>query len=115
MSIVDMIQILYPSLYSIHDLPPDVGESPPPPPRALAGTSEDAAHFGVTGGGTEGIWGRPQVGFDIPVPLPPTAEKLTSEGIFLLDSGGELLLYVGRTVKDEVMRELFEVESVAGE
>lgn len=112
LSVLDMIGVLYPSLYSLHDLPPDIGDSPPPTPPPPAAT---AAPEGGTGGrGVEGIWGRPREGVDVPAALPPTSEKLTSSGIFLLDNGEELLLYVGRSVSGEVMLELFGVDAVPG-
>ena len=63
----------------------------------------------------EGIWGRPREGVDVPTALPPTSEKLSSSGVFLLDDGEELLLYVGRSVSGEVMLELFGVDAVPGE
>lgn len=52
---------------------------------------------------------------DVPAALPPTSEKLTSSGVFLLDDGEELLLYVGRSVSGEIMSELFGVDAVPGE
>lgn len=110
MSIVDMVQVLYPSLYSIHDLPPDIGDIPPP----LADPSENVAISEAAGRGVEGIWGRPRAGVDVPFALPPTSENLSSEGVFLLDSGEDLLLYVGRSVHGEVMQELFGEDAVAG-
>lgn len=113
LSVVDMVGVLYPSLYSLHDLPPDIGDSPPPTPPPPAAT---AALEGAAGGrGVEGIWGRPREGVDVPVALPPTSEKLSSSGVVLLDDGEELLLYVGRSVSGEVMSELFGVDAVPGE
>eukprot|EP00752_Nemacystus_decipiens_P016511 g14759.t1 len=112
LSIVDMVGILYPSLYSMHDLPPDIGDSPPPTPPPSAATA--ASEGGAGGRGVEGIWGRPREGVDVPAALPPTSEKLTSSGVFLLDDGEELLLYVGRSVSGEVMSELFGVDAVPG-
>lgn len=48
--------------------------------------------------------------------LPPTSEKLSSQGVFLLDTGEDLLMYVGRSVPAGVLRELFGVEALpAGE
>ncbi|CAM9931987.1 unnamed protein product, partial [Sphacelaria rigidula] len=85
LSIVEMIKVLYPTLYSIHDLPPDrayrAGEVPRP-------------------------------GVDVPVGLPPTSEKLSSQGVFLLDSGEDLLMYVGRGTSAEVLQELFGVATL---
>ena len=118
------MNVLYPSLYSLHDLSPDIGDSPPPAPpspaaaaAATASENEAAGGAGGSGGGrgVEGIWGRPRAGVDVPVALPPTSEKLSSSGVFLLDTGEELLLYVGRSVSGEVMSELFGVDAVPGE
>lgn len=110
MSIVNLVQVLYPTLYSLHDLPPDIGDAPPC--RAEGGQDVDVE---VEGRGVEGIWGKPRPGVDIPSPLPPTSEKLVSDGVFLLDVGEEMLIYVGRTVSAEVMYELFGVDVPAGE
>lgn len=110
MPVVDMVQLLYPSLYSVHDLAPEIGDAPPlaPPPPS------DTLDGGPAERGVEGFWGRPLAGVDCPVALPPTSEKLTSDGVFLLDAGDELMLYVGRSVGGEVMSELFGVDSVPG-
>ncbi len=114
-----MVNVLYPSLYSLHDLPPDIGDAPPPnpPPPAAAASKNEAAGAGAVGGGrgVEGIWGRPRSGVDVPVALPPTSENLSSSGVFLLDDGEELILYVGRSVSGEVLSELFGVDTVPGE
>lgn len=116
MSVVDMIQVLYPSLYSLHDLPSDIADTPPPsapmPTGVLEGSNAIAAGEGR---GVAGIWGRAREGVEIPKALPPTSEKLSSEGVFLLDNGEELLLYVGRSVSGEVMQELFGVDASPGE
>ena len=110
MSITDLVQVLYPSLYSVHDLSPDFGHAPPHPPEG-----EAEGRFEREGQGVEGIWGRPRPGVDVPEALSPTSQNLMSEGVFLLDAGEELLMYVGRTVSAEVMNELFGVEVPAGE
>lgn len=111
-SVLEMVKVLYPSLYSVHDLPPDIGDTPPPVRLPPAPPSENG---GVGGRGVEGVWGRPRSGVDVPVALPPTSENLSSSGVFLLDDGEELLLYVGRSVSGEVMSELFGVDAVPGE
>lgn len=119
LSVEGMVKVLYPSLYSVHDLPPDIGDAPPPRPPPPAAASEPGAvgaGVGLEGvRGVEGIWGSPRPGVDVPVALPPTSEKLSSSGVFLLDNGEELLLYVGRSVSREVMSELFGVDAVPGE
>lgn len=112
MPIVDIVQLLYPSLYSVHDLPPEFGDAPPPAPPPPA---TDALEGGPAERGVAGVWGRPLAGVEVPVALPPTSEKLTSDGVFLLDCGEELVLYVGRSVGGEVMSELFGVDGVSGE
>ncbi|CAM9100724.1 unnamed protein product [Ectocarpus fasciculatus] len=118
LSVEGMVKVLYPSLYSVHDLPPDIGDAPPPRPPPPAAASEPGAvgaGVGLEGvRGVEGIWGSPRSGVDVPPALPPTSEKLSSSGVFLLDNGEELLLYVGRSVSREVMSELFAVDAVPG-
>lgn len=110
LSIVDMIKVLYPTLYSIHDLPPDVGDEPPPPPSQA--NAEQPNEYLDPQTGEERVYragGAPRPGVDVPVGLPPTSEKLSSQGVFLLDSGEDLLMYVGRGTSAEVLQELFGV------
>lgn len=113
LSIVEMIKVLYPTLYSIHDLPPDVGDEPPPSPSRA--NAEQPNGYVDPQTGEERAYragGVPRPGVDVPVGLPPTSEKLSSQGVFLLDSGEDLLMYVGRGTSAEVLQELFGVATL---
>lgn len=139
MPVVDLIGVLYPSLYSVHDIPPDVGDSPPLPSSrgrrrsAPACTSPAASSLGTegkrfgengNGNGNGAHYGgsgeedyeedgrRLRVGVDVPEALPPTSEHLSVQGIFLMDCGEALLLYVGQRVRTEVLRELFGIDAL---
>lgn len=123
MSIVDMIKTLYPSLYSLHDLAPDVGDEPPKPlsPNRRQTPVEDLPYQtgreheagGRNGSGNaEDDFVRVRIGVDVPVALPPTSGKLSSQGVFLLDSGEDLVMYVGQRVNSDALRELFGVDEL---
>jgi len=48
--------------------------------------------------------------------LPPhvslSSEKIESAGIYLMDEGSQLLMWIGREVPAELLRDLFNVESI---
>lgn len=76
------VSAVYPKLYSLHDMPEDCGTF-----------DEDGK-------------------FILPLQLPPTAEKLDEEGIFLLHSAMNCYIYVGPRASTELLMELFGVEHV---
>ncbi|CAM9922534.1 unnamed protein product [Discosporangium mesarthrocarpum] len=105
MSVRDTMVLLWPRLFSLHDLPPGVGDVPPLPDKPATADND----------GGEGAAQAPvRYGKDVPMCLPPTAEKLSSDGVFLLDSGVELTMYVGRAVSGEVLMDLFGVRTLPG-
>lgn len=74
------VSAVYPKLYSMHDMMEDCGS-----------LDEDGK-------------------FILPVQLPPTAEKLEEDGVFLLHSAMCCYLYIGPRVSADVLLELFGVE-----
>lgn len=75
------VSAVYPKLYSLHDMP------------------ENCATFDDDSGA-----------FVLPEQLPPTAEKLEENGLFLLHSAMCCYLYIGPKVPSELLLELFGVE-----
>lgn len=76
------VSAVYPKLYSIHDIPED-----------CCTLDEDGK-------------------FILPPQLPPTAEKLEEEGIFLLHSAMCCYIYIGPKVPGDLLLELFGMEHV---
>lgn len=74
------VSAVYPKLYSVHDLAVD-----------CCTLDEDGK-------------------FLLPLQLPPTAEKLTEEGIFLLHSAMCCYIYIGPKASPELLLELFGVD-----
>ncbi|KAL7682029.1 putative Zinc finger, Sec23/Sec24-type, sec23/Sec24, trunk domain, sec23/Sec24, helical [Plasmopara halstedii] len=75
------VSAVYPKLYSVHDLADD-----------CCTLDEDGK-------------------FLLPLQLPPTAEKLTEEGIFLLHSAMCCYIYIGPKASPELLLELFGVDN----
>lgn len=86
----------YPRLFGLHDIEEDVGRVPPGGEGARAsGTASDA-----------------------PVKLPPqlnlSAERLTSEGVYVMDDGVEIIVWVGRGAPGGLLHALFGVGTLDG-
>ncbi len=89
---------IYPRLHALHDMDDGAGR---PPPAGGAGAAEPLPP------------GEPPA-----VALPPalnlTAERLSSDGVYLLDSGLELYLWVGRRAPAQLLSALFGAPSLDG-
>jgi protein transport protein SEC24 len=48
----------------------------------------------------------------LPSSLPLSSEQLDSTGVFLLENGKDVFIYVGKTVSVDVLQQLFGVQSV---
>lgn len=86
--VLEFSRITYPKLYALHDMGADVG--------SLVG---------------EGASQRVQ----LPKRLSCSSEHLSSSGVFLLDAGLALFIYVGRDVPGEMLQVLFGVPQVMRE
>lgn len=97
---------IYPRLYGLHDIDDQCGRPDPSPsfPSSLP----------------PGVAPHPS---DIelqqpPVVIPPalnlTAERLSTEGVYLLDSGADLYLWCGRSAPQQLLMALFGVPSLDG-
>jgi protein transport protein SEC24 len=78
----DLLQYLHPSLFALHQMPPDAGVPISP----------------------EREW--PVL---LPPPLPLSGNFIDSRGVFLVDNGQRLLLWVGKAVQPELLEEMFGV------
>jgi protein transport protein SEC24 len=85
---------IYPRMFSVHDMSLD------------AGTPSDNADDGVPTAGTKRV--------RLPAILNLSYERLNSEGIFLLENGYDMFLWVGRSVNPSVVNALFGVTTLDG-
>jgi protein transport protein SEC24 len=94
MDIAESRVFVYPRMFSIHDMSLD------------AGTPSDNADEGVPTAGPKQV--------RLPAILNLSYERLNSEGIFLLENGYEMFLWVGRSVNPSIINTLFGVTSLEG-
>lgn len=93
MDIEESKVFIYPRMFSIHDMPLD------------AGTPVDNAEDIPTAGLAR---------IRLPSILNLCHERLTSEGLFLLENGYDLFLWIGRNVSPAILDTLFGVSSLDG-
>jgi protein transport protein SEC24 len=97
MSVLDSKHYIYPRMFAIHEMDDDMGH---PVEEPLEGEVEDE---NLTAGRDR-------------ILLPPvvslTVEGLTSNGVYLLDNGVEMFLWVGRTADMNVVSSLFGTHSL---
>ncbi len=91
----ELRHFVYPRMFSIHDMEPNAGYSAEDPPED---DTEDVV------AGHDRIFLPPVVNLSI--------ERLTSDGIFLLDNGVDMYLWVGRSADPGIVNALFGVESL---
>lgn len=85
---------IYPRMFSIQDMSLD------------AGTPSDNADDGVPTAGAKNV--------RLPAIVSLTYERLNSEGIFLLENGYDMFLWVGRNVNPAIINTLFGITSMDG-
>jgi hypothetical protein len=88
---------VYPRMFSIHDMPSDAG-------LPMANTEGDEAEAPAAG----------ELRVKLPAILNLSHERLTSDGVFLLENGVDLLMWVGRQVSAAVLSTLFGLQSLDG-
>lgn len=86
--------LVYPRLYSLHDMEPDTGV-------ASDGWEDDIPTAGPTR-------------VKLPVILNLTCERFSSDGIFLLENGVEMFMWIGKNVSSALLGALFGVSSLEG-
>jgi len=88
----------YPNLFALHTLEPDVGiPLPPSPPPAMDGSSPPPPLPPAVG--------KKQV--KLPVAINLSAERFVSEGLYLLENGVSLYLWVGARADPQLLASLF--------
>lgn len=98
MSIGDCLHFVHPRMFSVHDIDPKVGM-----PR-LENYDIDGKELGDNMIGSKGIL--------LPQMLNLSVERLSSEGIYLLDNGVDIYLWVGRASDAALIRSLFNCDSL---
>ena len=89
---------VYPRMFSIHNMEPGAGQP---------------VHKEPKGGGNDSLTaGRSHI--LLPQVLNLSVERLSSDGIFLLDNGVDMFLWVGRTVDPTCINALFGIHSLEG-
>ncbi|RYG52437.1 hypothetical protein EON67_01230, partial [archaeon] len=94
MPAVDSNIFVYPRLYSLHDMDASAG-MPEPGAAPLSALATQPAVV-------------------LPTVVNLTAERLTSDGIFLLDNGVEMYLWIGRACPPAALNALFGISSLDG-
>ena len=94
MGIEESKVFIYPRMFSIHDMSID------------AGTSSDNIDDDAPTAGPERV--------RLPAILNLSHERLTSEGIFLLENGYDLFMWIGRNVSPAIVNTLFGLNTLEG-
>ena len=94
MDIEESKVFIYPRMFSIHDMAID------------AGTYSDNIDDDVPTAGPDRV--------RLPAILNLSHERLTSEGIFLLENGHDLFMWIGRSVSPAIINTLFGVNTLDG-
>jgi protein transport protein SEC24 len=97
----DTKHFIYPRLFSLHDMPPSAGlPSNSDPSDDDDGKEEDK------------VAGQDRI--ELPRVLNLTVDRLASNGIFLLDNGLDMFLWVGRSSDPGILNSLFGTNSLEG-
>ena len=94
-----LIPYIHPAFYSLHNMPPDVSA------HHLIQDFFLNSHHTVKAG-TVG-----ESGVIMPPPLPLTSERLERHGLFLIEDGQTIFLWVGRDAVPQLVRDVFNLPS----
>jgi protein transport protein SEC24 len=97
MWVTESKHFVYPRMFSLHDMSPNAG---------IPSNSEPAE-------GEEEKFAGPDF-IELPEVMNLTVDRLTSNGIFLLDNGMDMFLWVGRSSDPSILNSLFGTNSVEG-
>jgi len=95
MSVMTSRYFIYPRLFSIHDMPEEAGQP---------SNQDDSSQMNAIG--TQKIIIPPQMNLSY--------QRLTSDGIFLLENGLTIFLWIGRNANSSLLTALFGLESLHG-
>ncbi|KAL9189552.1 hypothetical protein ACHAXT_009227 [Thalassiosira profunda] len=98
MDVLASKHFLYPRMFSLHDMSPSAGL-----PSNSAPSDDDD---------DEKVAGQDRI--ELPRVLNLTVDRLASNGIFLLDNGIDMFLWVGRSSDPAILNSLFGVNSLEG-
>jgi len=99
MWVADSKHFVYPRMFSLHDMGPSAGL-----PSAAAPDEDDISNDKVAG--------RDRI--ELPRLLSLTVDRLASNGLFLLDNGLDMFLWVGREADSAILNSLFGTNSLEG-
>lgn len=99
MPIDELIQYIYPTIYSLHDMPDDAGL---PFVGTAEGEEEEEFHF------------PPRKVGEIVLPERVNASGISLEryGLYLINNGSEIFLYVGGDAVPQLLNDIFGVEDI---
>jgi len=96
MQLEDSRVFIYPRLFNLADMPPEVGQP-------VEGEEEDE---GVV------VAGKQRIRIGSPVNL--SVERLSSDGAFLLEDGRHLFLWLGKALPQQFLQSCFSLDSLEG-
>mmetsp|Transcript_1650 Transcript_1650/g.2355 ORF Transcript_1650/g.2355 Transcript_1650/m.2355 type:complete len:1216 (-) Transcript_1650:445-4092(-) len=94
-------KFVHPRLFSIHDMDPSAGM-----PQSDTKDEDE----GKEGSDSDSVLGRNKI--CLPAFVNLSIERLHSEGVFLLDNGVDMYIWVGRAADAAILQHLFQVESL---
>jgi len=100
MPIPQSIPFIYPRMYALHNM------------DAKCGNIVDVDEDGEGPPGSLKLLGKKAV--EMPEQMGLTAERLSSEGAFLLDNGVDIFMWFGRAVSPKLIQDLFGLDSLDG-
>ena len=99
MSMGELIKFVHPRLFSIHNMGPGAGMS-----------LESGVNKGLDGAENIDTVGRNQIVLPLSVNL--SVERLGSDGLYVLDNGVDVYLWVGRAADEALIQSIFGVNSL---
>lgn len=94
-----LLPYLHPVFYSLHNMPKDVGHD--------FVRSEASPDFDLQCGTIN------ENGVVLPQPLPLSAERLERHGLFLIEDGQNIFLWLGRDAVPQLVMDVFDVPNYA--
>lgn len=98
---------IYPRLFSLHDISTDVG-------MPLDIPSEEDFSLSPEYDGSDSMLTTGDNQIKLPSLLNLSADRLTSDGLYLLENSIEMIMWIGRNVSPAILNSLFNVTSLDG-
>lgn len=90
-----LLPYLHPVFHSLHDMPKEVRPPLCPGPTNALNQCGTIGEFGVI----------------LPMPLPLSSERLERHGLYLIEDGQNIFLWVGRDAVPQLVMDVFEIPS----